>query len=518
MNIVLIGLCLSFLTCISTPNQNIEAEEKLVQTKKKNKKEVKRKKRTKSKKVKRKSFHKKDRRTKKIKKSKKRTRPLKDQLKKVQPQIQDPLISLKQLAKKYAPLVILHESERYFPSSIDFYLQNCALKDSSNDTTVIEQGTLTYDHLKRYKERKYFLSPTGDTLTIYGGTKPRFDENLNKLFIESPCYTNIFQRNNGEVIFQYWFFYPFNGSIPEIVLAQTLKGDSSLKKIKSLGDHEGDWEHIDVCLNPPNGLEQERTIKWAYYARHVSRIPNPQSRLSKIRAKKHIKDLPVIGTDQAYYSADELDFYNGTHPIVLSALFGHASYPKIPRSPIKLIPDNVEEKLQILTNKGFDRVSDKGAHWQTWENLAFVASNGVPFEQAQWLHFFGDWGLKGPDGPAAKDSWRNSEYSRSLRKTIDVPLSHTHERQSESFEIDLLKHAQDKLYLKVDHPLAEHLEITLFEGKKIFAQDMSGQGQIVAFPQTLDDLRIMVKIKQGFEDEFNGIDNVNVQVFSQENR
>lgn len=55
MNIVLIGLCLSFLTCISTPNQNIEAEEKLVQTKKKNK-EVKRKKRTKSKKVKRKSF------------------------------------------------------------------------------------------------------------------------------------------------------------------------------------------------------------------------------------------------------------------------------------------------------------------------------------------------------------------------------------------------------------------------------------------------------------------------------
>lgn len=434
---------------------------------------------------------------------------------------QDHYAELKLLAKKYAPLVILHESERYFPSTIDFFLNNCVLKDSSNDQIVVQKGDVSYKTLKKYNDKKYRLVPTGTVLDVYAGQKPRFDETLKKFLVEVPCYTNIFERKNGEVIFQYWFFYTFNGSIPEIVLEKQLKGQSSLKKIKSVGDHEGDWEHVDVCVSAPTATH-ERTIKWAFYARHVSKIPNPSSRLSKLRAQKRIRDLPVLGTDQAYYRPDELNFFEQTHPIVLSALFGHASYPKIPKIPVrpldKVMPQEIKDKFLVLLNKGLDRVSDKGAHWRTWDNLSIVGLNGVPEAGSEWLEFLGDWGVRGPNGPYAKDSWRKAEHCRSLRITVDAFPVEKGTFKTKSFEVELLKHAQDQLVIQVDHPDAADCEITLFEGNKIFAEGLAGTGQPIVKPKTLDDLHVIVRPKSGFEEKFKDLSHVSVQVFSQENR
>lgn len=435
----------------------------------------------------------------------------------------DSLSAIKEMAKKYAPLVILHESERYFPSSVDFYFQHCALKDSITDDIVVQKGDITYDRLKQYSDKRYQLAPIGDTLGIYAGQSPEFQEEQKKYWVQAPCYTNFFQRKNGEIIFQYWFFYPFNGSIPEIFTGKQLKGQSTFKKIKSLGDHEGDWEHIDVCLSAPSD-KQERTIKWAFYARHVSEIPNPTSRLSKLRAKERIRDLPLIGTDQAYYLPEELDFYDDTHPIVLSALFGHASYPKIPKIIVrpldKFVPEEIKDTLLTPINKGLDRVSDQGAHWQTWNHLQFIASNGVPVPQASWLSFLGPWGSRGPNGPAAKDSWRSQEQCRSLRMTLDaLPSSDDKAKfETQSFEIELLKHAQDRLFIRVDHEYAADLEIALFEGETLFADKIDGTGQVIGIPKTLDDLHLVLTPKQGNEEMFQTTAKIPVLVYSQENR
>ena len=164
-------------------------------------------------------------------------------------------------------------------------------------------------------------------------------------------------------------------------------------------------------------------------------------------------------------------------------------------------------------------MSDQGAHWQTWNHLEFIASNGVPVAQASWLSFLGPWGSRGPNGPAAKDSWRSQEQCRSLRMTLDaLPSSDKSKFETTSFEIELLKHAQDRLFIRVDHEYASDVEVALFEGETLFADKIDGTGQVIGIPKTLDDLHLVLTPKQGNEEKFQTTAKISVLVYSQENR
>ncbi|MBI2536472.1 MAG: hypothetical protein HYW06_05815 [Gemmatimonadetes bacterium] len=66
-------------------------------------------------------------------------------------------------------------------------------------------------------------------------------------------YAHPFVNPNGRVIIQYWFFYPFNDYI---------------------GNHEGDWEHVDVMLS-----EDPTAIEGANYFFHARSITLPQGKL-----------------------------------------------------------------------------------------------------------------------------------------------------------------------------------------------------------------------------------------------
>jgi hypothetical protein len=62
---------------------------------------------------------------------------------------------------------------------------------------------------------------------------------------------------SGLIGLEYWFYYPYN-YYPLLVLSNPVAGDDA-----NIDLHQGDWEHVDVLLNP-------HTLKpsWLYMARH----------------------------------------------------------------------------------------------------------------------------------------------------------------------------------------------------------------------------------------------------------
>jgi hypothetical protein len=100
---------------------------------------------------------------------------------------------------------------------------------------------------------------------------------------------------SGLLAFEYWFYYPYN--YYPIVVDSSLMNEAPLAGDQSNIDlHQGDWEHVDVLLNPKS-MQPE----WLYMARHSTEgqfIP---------------------------WSSPSLRF-DGTHPVIQAAFGGHPSY------------------------------------------------------------------------------------------------------------------------------------------------------------------------------------------------
>ena len=137
----------------------------------------------------------------------------------------------------------------------------------------------------------------------------------------------------------YWFFYGFNG--------------------RTLDEHEGDWEKIVVKLDAGNNATAV-----AYY--------------------QHYCEPTDLSTTYGAFSWQEMAsrgyLAEGTHPIVFSARFAHASYPT-----------NVGELMKpcaSLLDGLYDRTGAGGFQWRTWEGPLANAA------QQNWYGFGGGWGRK----------------------------------------------------------------------------------------------------------------------------
>ena len=61
---------------------------------------------------------------------------------------------------------------------------------------------------------------------------------------------------------EYWFYYPYN-YYPVVLQARLMEQTPLAAEGLNVDLHQGDWEHIDVLLDP-NKLEPQ----WLYMARH----------------------------------------------------------------------------------------------------------------------------------------------------------------------------------------------------------------------------------------------------------
>ena len=200
-------------------------------------------------------------------------------------------------------------------------------------------------------------------------------------------------RARGELVIQYWFFYPFN---------------------EWLNHHEGDWEHVNVVVSGPSALgpaSDYRAVGYEFYF-HGRRLETDRA--------MHVADHPVVfvgGRARMLWWSGEQS--GGSYP-------WPASYPGVGGGIGPLaVGDDTRGPVRMMPADSFDVVMlpepsrlDARAHPElSWLRLPFFAGQPSVFGNPPLVDRFG--GGKPPRQPARRADW-NSIGSRPLWSGIPV--------------------------------------------------------------------------------------------------
>ncbi len=347
---------------------------------------------------------------------------------------------LLEIMKRFAPMVYLYDSDPFRPADFNWYIGQCKLVDGD---TVHQPGTFDGQTLAGVTNSEAYLTPVDKKATYPG--QPIVNEHS-----DAPCYVNVVPnwvqtpeggRTLASIILQYYFFYAFNGpTIPKT----------------TIGTHEADWEHINVHLkatHEPSPSEDAAapvfTVEKIFYAAH------------KERRNGH------------YVKGDQVKFCEGTHPLVYSSKYGHASHPQ----------------LFHFVNAQLDLVDDTGPRWNCWEHAVYLGTREAPSGQTPWLPFQGKCGAGGaPRMPTSQKTWRVAEQAPKCIATIQMrlsPLKGESSRASQDFSlVDKIPTRVQRLYWEIDHPQAaditfsvhHHRPSILLKDEKNIYEDLVGSG------------------------------------------
>ena len=185
---------------------------------------------------------------------------------------------LEALVKRYAPTLVLPKNEHVtvndhkyylFPTNAHLFADTLridlmrAAPYAYEDSIDIAFRTLDGDSLRALSEGIMGYQTDPNVLAVryfdFPGDKPKeWWEAYGRLrtgpdssqWARPTVYAHPFQNFDGRVVIQYWMFYPFNDFI---------------------GNHEGDWERINVVLSPDRS-----SIAEVHYYFHARAINLPQ--------------------------------------------------------------------------------------------------------------------------------------------------------------------------------------------------------------------------------------------------
>jgi hypothetical protein len=264
--------------------------------------------------------------------------------------------SVEETIERFAPQVRFHPEERYFPSSVSWFLERTEMRLEVEDGADV----LALDHGETAPEVLPAVYVDGNGS---GGTSPsryflQIANNESELrtregdMDSAETYVHFRKASDGSKNYdiQYWFFFPYSGPV--------MGGPVG-------GAHEGDWEHITVRVDP-----SLRKVKEIFYAAHDA--------------------------EGRWMRPSQVRFVDGDHPVVYIARFGHASYARPGLQPRGMLPA--------------DRTANGGVTWDTWQDLELVATDAGPRDGYHWLSYSGRWGevgsvFSGPHGPAFQHYW-----------------------------------------------------------------------------------------------------------------
>lgn len=264
-----------------------------------------------------------------------------------------------ELIRKYAPEVRFHKDEKYFPMNVNEFLPYVDLRNPSKNVEL-KKGQVTSVALSGYSRPNYVDYYLGFADKVMKGGVKKDSNNM----IHTRAYANFIPTGDGAVI-QYIMYYPFNGVFQ---MGETSFIDNIVNAVTSaadIGDHEADFEHINVRLNSALQLVD------VYYARH-----KPSA--------------------DGGYAAPEIT--EGTHPVVYASKYGHAAHP---------------HHKDKQANQ--DATSSNGPRWRTWEDIQYLGTKDNPTPGNEWMKFVGhfggtDGGKSSPRGPAHQTWWRTAGY------------------------------------------------------------------------------------------------------------
>ncbi|KAH7101234.1 hypothetical protein BKA62DRAFT_190693 [Auriculariales sp. MPI-PUGE-AT-0066] len=302
-------------------------------------------------------------------------------------QSEDPNVAL---AKKYAPQLRFEKNEKFWVSSVDYFLGGPITPKDTNGNAVGGGLALSPSNLNT-------LPNAGDGVFLSTDTS---SNGLNGFLAgQNPAttpgaklYTFVAPKANDVVDLYYWLFTPYNlgKKVPLLGL---------------VGDHVGDWERLKV--RTVNGTAQSveyhahgdtgsGTVPWA----QVVKFDNDQRPVGYVASGSH-----------GLWSTP------GTFTYVNAVIF----------------------KLQDVT-------SDGGVQWDTRDSLVVLNYPNTFTDDLSWLNFRGAWGNKGvsscwwhgiykecelvdaPPGPL-RDDVLSSSFAAQKKPTIladsmDAPSSH----------------------------------------------------------------------------------------------
>ena len=255
-----------------------------------------------------------------------------------------------ELAQKYVPILNFAAGEQFFPTSIEYHLNNAVLKQknlSTGESTEIDNSP-TVEEISHYSSGDYYLDNKLGGLEEIAANYTQVKDTIGYI-----VYARV-TRDSQNLIVQYWFFYAFNPG--------------------QINQHEGDWEMIEIILD----LASETPL-YATYSQHFSGERTSWSNLERL---------------------------NETHPIVYVGLGSHANYYRLYQGKIGLESDILGNAF-TLKPSNFNIVLlgelgtgnhppsqawlDFGGRWGDWAELADISR--------------GEAGPRGPGHGENEDKW-----------------------------------------------------------------------------------------------------------------
>lgn len=249
-----------------------------------------------------------------------------------------------ELLSTLSPIIYLHSQEKYFPSSVDYYLENSKLVEISNGVKTIK------DENPSQRDIYNFCLNSLDTLNknIYLDIPKSniFGENPQKKSIPIYAYIDKKQSTDNELHLVYVMFYPYNGEF-------------KILGLEDKGTHFGDIEHITIVLTRNNSENANK----------------PVYKLDKIFFGAH-GDL-----DGRWVNAENVEFENDK-PVIYAAYHSHATYPKA----------GSYFRIYGLANDN----TDKGVRWvPSVQRIYTKDEEAFNPDTMGWVYFCGLWGEDG---------------------------------------------------------------------------------------------------------------------------
>lgn len=193
----------------------------------------------------------------------------------------------------------------------------------------------------------------------------------------------------GLLNLQYWFFYQYN-YLPTVVDRGLMNGAPLAGDLVNSDLHQGDWEHIDVLVDPATEKPE-----WLYLARHATEgVFVPWTGLGPARS--------------------------GTHPIIQAAFGGHPSYLRCGERR-----RNTPVPLSDFVACGYPRFAFRAT------TTPLVDLRAMPW--ACWLGHFGY------AGPGTISTTHSTLLDQASTKYYDVAGPPTPLRQAENSRLGLCR-------------------------------------------------------------------------------
>ena len=281
--------------------------------------------------------------------------------------INKPAPTVNLLLQKFSPVFYHHPDEDYELNEIASMFDNADLKKG---TTLVKSSPITVDDITDLlQSHKHSMDLTNVNIDILPDLPDPNDFSSNN----PKLYGTISIDENNYKHLQYFIFYPFQEWY--------------------VMDHEGDWELVQVTLDPNNEIESV-----AYMFNLFTMI---------------------------YYDPTLIDYVDGTHPIVWVAKGSHNSYPDNAYLDFSNIEGNLDFFEQLLNAyKLLEDLSQGGRVMKPEGMLLDPNEETYVLEEitssTPWIEYEGMWGQEtnfiftsGPQGPKHNPrferKWRHPE-------------------------------------------------------------------------------------------------------------